>query len=90
MGVTEDRYRRAAQDVKQLERITYRKSEIERILDKVSTDNIEALLSEHAALEIRETNIEANLKAEFRAGSIAQVIYILRKKIKDDQVSITV
>lgn len=90
MGVTEDRYRRAAQDVKLLERITYRKSEIERILDEVSTDNIEALLSEHAALEIRETNIETNLKAEFRAGSIAQVINILRKKIKDDQVSITV
>ena len=80
MGVTEDRYRRAAQDVKLLEWITYRKSEIERVLNEVSTDNIDTLLSEHAALEIRETNIEANLKAEFKASSIAEIINILRKK----------
>ncbi|WP_196039102.1 hypothetical protein [Bacteroides nordii] len=80
MGVTEDRYRRAARDIKRLEWITYRKGEITRIITKESTDNIETLLPEYDSLQIEEGNTENNLKIEFKASSIAEIINILRKK----------
>lgn len=80
MGVMEDRYRRAAQKIKRLEWITYRKAEIIRILTKESTDNIETLLPEYDSLQIEESNTETNLTKEFRASSIAEVINILKKK----------
>lgn len=80
MGVMEDRYRRAARDIKRLEWITCRKEEITRILTKVSTDDIETLLPEYDNLHIEEGNTENNLKKEFRASSIAEVINILKKK----------
>lgn len=82
MGVMEDRYRRAAQKIKRLEWITYRKDEITRILrgKSISTKEFETLLSEYDSLHIEEGNEKANLKTEFRASSIAEVINILEKK----------
>lgn len=80
MGVTEDRYRRGIKKIKRLEWIAYRKSEITRIITDESTDNIETLLPEYDNLLFEEDKIEINLKTEFRASSIAEVINILRKK----------
>lgn len=80
MGVTEDRYRRASNKIKRLEYIAHRKSEITRIITEESTANIETLLPEYDNLLFEEDKIETNLKIEFRASSIAEVINILRKK----------
>lgn len=80
MGVSEDRIRRASKKVKRLERVTFRKSEITRIITEVSTDDIETLLPEYDNLQIEEERIETNLKKEFKTSSVAEIINILRKK----------
>lgn len=80
MGVTEDRYRRASNKIKRLEYIALRKSEITRIITEESTANIETLLPEYDNLLFEEDKIETNLKIEFGASSIAEVINILKKK----------
>lgn len=80
MGVSEDRIRRASKKVKRLEWVTFRKSEITRIITEVSTDDIETLLPEYDNLQIEEDRIETNLKKEFKTNSIAEIINILIKK----------